>query len=149
MTHVRSTIRHAFTEVLGSGLDTERFEVLGRRAAMRNRVDAESLVDVRFGEVAVTQETMGDMRTHTATLMIRVQHEGTEENLDDLLDEDEVLVCALIDNHDWSSLLEEEPELQQISFARDAESEVAVGVIILQFRVEYRIDKRDPETVRT
>ena len=148
MTHVRTIIRQRFISVLTDALPAAAYEVLGAREGKRNRTTTESLVDVRFGDIAVSADTMGKNRDHIAQLMIRVQTEGTEETLDDLLDENEVQVCRAVYNIDWSQLLSDEPELQQISFLRDAETETAIGVIIMQFQIEYRIDKRNPETIK-
>ncbi len=127
------------------------YDVLGARASKRNRKQGgpDALVDVRFTDITVEQTTMGDERMNTGTLLIRVQRKAPEENLDDLLEEDEVRIMALINAFNWLSLLEQEPELVQITFARDGESEDTIGVLILRLTVEYRIDKNNPEVVRT
>lgn len=151
MTHVRTTIRQRFISVLEQGLSPMTYDVLGARTSKRNRKQGgpDALVDVRFIDITVEQTTMGDERMNTGTLLIRVQREAPEENLDDLLDEDEVRVMALINAFNWLTLLEQDPELVQITFARDGESESTIGVLILRLTVEYRIDKNNPEVVRT
>lgn len=147
--HIRSTIRQAIVNLLDAELPTSPYVVMGARLSKRNREgDGLAMVDARFADVAVTQQTMGNDRLHTASLMIRVQREGDEETIDDDLDADELAITGILNRFDWSSLLEDDPELTQISFAYDTESEVTIGVLVLRFTVEYRIDKNDPETVR-
>ena len=67
----------------------------------------------------------------------------------DLLDQDEVNITAAIEGVDWSSLLEEDPELKAVSWADDADGEMPVGMIVLRYDIEYRIAKNDPETMRS
>ena len=149
MTHVRTIIRQAIVNLLDAELPTSPYVVLGARLSKRNRTgEGLAMVDARFADVAVTQQTMGDDRLHTASLLIRVQREGDEETIDDDLDADEVAITGILNGFDWSNLLEDDPELTQISFAYDTESEATIGVLVLRFTVEYRIDKNDPETVR-
>lgn len=147
--HIRSTIRQTIRDLLDAELPTSPYVVMGARLSKRNREgDGLATVDVRFADVAVTQQTMGDDRLHTASLMIRVQREGDEETIDDDLDADELVITGILNRFDWSSLLEDDPELTQINFGYDTESEATIGVLVLRFTVEYRIDKNDPETVR-
>lgn len=148
MTHVRTTIRQTFNAVLEGALSSEDYTILGTRTSKRNRDDAAS-VRVNFTEVNVTANSMGDDRTHTGTLMVRVQRAADEADLDDLLDLDEARVTDAIFNYDWSDLLEEDPELRQITFDRSDETDVTIGQIALQFIVEYRINKLNPNLVRS
>jgi hypothetical protein len=150
MTHVRTTIRQTVARLLETKLPSTGYDVIGTRASKRNRraIDQDAVVDVRITDVAVTAQGMNDLRLHTATLMIQVTREGNEETLDDLLDQDEVLVIRAMSQFDWMRLLETDPELTQITFARDGESDVAIGAIMLRYTVEYRISKYNPETVR-
>jgi hypothetical protein len=150
MTHVRTTIRQTVCQLLGTKLPNTGYNVLGTRTSKRNRsaIDQDAVVDVRITDVAVTAQGMNDLRLHTATLVIQVTREGKEETLDDMLDQDEVLVTQAMSQIDWTRLLETDPELTQITFARDGESDVAIGAIMLRYTVEYRISKNNPETVR-
>lgn len=147
MAHVRTQIRQAFKDVLVDALEDE-YDVFASRKYKLNITDR-PMVDMRFASVDITAQTMGDLRTHTGSLFIRVQRTATEEDMDDLLDQDEVNVTAAIESVDWSSLLEEDPELKAVSWADDADGEVPVGMIVLRYDIEYRIAKNDPETMRS
>lgn len=148
MTHLRTTIRQTFRDVLESALSSEEYIVLGTRTSKRNRTK-ENVIDVRFTEIDVSQNSMGDDRTHMATLMIRVYRPGDEEVLDDLMDLDEVRITGAVYNYDWSQLLEDEPELKRISFEREDTTDETLGVLVLQFAVEYRINKLNPNLMRS
>lgn len=148
MTHLRTTIRQTFRDVLESALSPEEYVVVGTRTSKRNRTD-ESVIDVRFTEIDVSQNSMGDDRTHMSTLMIRVYRSGDEAVIDDLLDLDEARVTGAVYNYDWSRLLEDEPELKRISFEREDTTDETVGVLVLQFSVEYRINKLNPNLMRS
>lgn len=148
MAHVRTQIRDAIKEILTDQLPAGEYVVFASRKYARNHDSGKALVDIRFLNVNVTQETMGDDRTHAASLYVRVQRSDAEETLDDALDQDEVLITAVIEQYDWSDLLEADPELVQVNFTQDADSGSALGAIILRYDVEYRIDKTNPEIVR-
>jgi esterase/lipase superfamily enzyme len=147
MAHVRTQIRDAFKAVLVAALDAD-YDVFASRKYKLNMVDR-PMVDMRFASVDITAQTMGDLRTHTGSLFIRVQRMATGDDIDDLLDQDEVNVTAAIEAVDWSSLLEEDPELKAVSWADDADGEVPIGMIVLRYDIEYRIAKNDPETMRS
>lgn len=147
MAHVRTQIRQAFKHALIDALDGE-YDVFASRKYKLNITDR-PMVDMRFASVDIAAQTMDDLRTHTGSLFIRVQRTATEEDMDDLLDQDEVNVTAAIESVDWSSLLEEDPELKAVSWADDADGEVPVGMIVLRYDIEYRIAKNDPETMRS
>jgi hypothetical protein len=148
MTHLRTIIRQTFRDVLESSLSSEEYVVVGTRTSKRNRTD-ETVIDVRFTEIDVSQNSMGDDRTHMGTLMIRVYRSGDEAVIDDLLDLDEARVTGAVYNYDWSQLLEDEPELKRISFEREDTTDETVGVLVLQFSVEYRINKLNPNLMRS
>ena len=148
MTHLRTTIRQTFRDVLESALSPEEYVVVGTRTSKRNRTD-ESVIDVRFTEIDVSQNSMGDDRTHMGTLMIRVYRSGDEAVIDELLDLDEARVTGAVYNYNWSRLLEDEPELKRISFEREDTTDETVGVLVLQFSVEYRINKLNPNLMRS
>ena len=147
MAHVRTLIRQAFKDALVDALEGE-YDVFASRKYKLNMTDR-PMVDMRFVSVDITAQTMGDLRTHKGSLFIRVQRMATGDDMDDLLDQDEVNVTAAVNAVDWSSLLEEDPELQGVTWADDADGEVPVGMIVLRYDIEYRIDKNDPETVRS
>lgn len=147
MAHVRTQIRNELKTILTDGLPAT-YDVFGSRKYARNHRRGTALVDIRFLNVNISQETMGDDRKHEASFYLRVQRDATEETLDDALDVDEVLLTQIIEAHDWSDLLEEDPELIQVNFADDAESSTPLGSIILRYDVEYRIDKTNPEEVK-
>jgi esterase/lipase superfamily enzyme len=147
MAHVRTQIRDAFKAALVAALDAD-YDVFASRKYKLNMVDR-PMVDMRFASVDITAQTMGDLRTHTGSLFIRVQRMATGDDIDDLLDQDEVNVTAAIEAVDWSSLLEEDPELKAVSWADDADGEVPIGMIVLRYDIEYRIAKNDPETMRS
>jgi hypothetical protein len=147
MAHVRTQIRQAFKDALIDALDDD-YDVFASRKYKLNMVER-PMIDMRFNSVDINAQTMGDLRTHSGRLFIRVQRMATGDDMDDLLDQDEVNVTAAIEAVDWSSLLEEEPELKEVSWADDAEGEVPVGMIVLRYDIEYRIAKNDPETMRS
>lgn len=147
MAHVRTQIRQAFKDALIDALDDE-YDVFASRKYKLNLVER-PMIDMRFNSVDISAQTMGDLRTHSGRLFIRVQRMATGDDMDDLLDQDEVNVTAAIEAVDWSSLLEEEPELKEVSWADDAEGEVPIGMIVLRYDIEYRIAKNDPETMRS
>jgi hypothetical protein len=147
MAHVRTQIRQAFRDALIDALDDD-YDVFASRKYKLNMVER-PMIDMRFNSVEINAQTMGDLRTHSGRLFIRVQRMATGDDMDDLLDQDEVNVTAAIEAVDWSSLLEEEPELKEVSWADDAEGEVPIGMIVLRYDIEYRIAKNDPETMRS
>jgi hypothetical protein len=146
MTHARTTIRHAVIEALAADLPAS-YRVFGSRKYALNRVAGAPVVDVRFAQVNIVQETMGDERRNVGSLLIRVQRDSEETGLDDALDADEVLVVGVMAGIDWSSLLEEQPELTQVVFAEDGQTGRPVGALILRFDVEWRANWNNPETV--
>ncbi|MDK3075143.1 hypothetical protein QO034_18810 [Sedimentitalea sp. JM2-8] len=148
MAHVRTQIREAFKTELAANLPATGYAVFSSRKFKRNHDRAKAIVDIHINNVNISQQTMGDDRTHIASLYIRVQRSDAEDALDDALDNDEVLLTQIIEQRDWSSLLEEEPELVQVNFAEDSDSASAIGAIILRYDVEYRIDKTNPEIAR-
>lgn len=147
MTHVRTQIRHRFRDVIDTHLPQPGYAVFASRKFARNHRQATAIVDISITNVAVSQQTMGDERTHVASLFVRVQRSAKEDSLDDLLDADEVLITEAIEQTEWDDLLEEEPELVEILFAEDSDSENTVGAIMLRYDVEYRIDKTNPQLV--
>jgi hypothetical protein len=147
MAHVRTQIRQAFKDALIDALDDD-YDVFASRKYKLNMVER-PMIDMRFNSVDINAQTMGDLRTHSGRLFIRVQRMATGDDMDDLLDQDEVNVTAAIEAVNWSSLLEEEPELKEVSWADDAEGEVPIGMIVLRYDIEYRIAKNDPETMRS
>lgn len=147
MAHVRTQIRQAFKDALIDALDDD-YDVFASRKYKLNMVER-PMIDMRFNSVEINAQTMGDLRTHSGRLFIRVQRMATGDEMDDLLDQDEVNVTAAIEAVDWSSLLEEEPELKEVVWADDAEGEVPIGMIVLRYDIEYRIAKNDPETMRS
>lgn len=147
MSHVRTQIRAAFADALDADLAGD-YDIFASRKYRLN-LTGRPMIDMRFASVDIAAQTMGDLRTHKGALYIRVQRMATEDEMDDLLDQDEVNVTTVIEAADWSSLLEEDPELTQVSFADDAVGETPIGMIVMRYDVEYRIAKTDPETVRT
>ena len=147
MAHVRTQIRRQVKAVLDQHLPTDKYRVFASRKTMTNHLKGKGLVDIRFLNDQTQQpETQSDDRVHIASLYIRVQRTGTEDEIDDALDEDEVLVIRAMEEHDWcGDLLEDTPELTQVNFSDDAESGRILGGIILRFDMEYRIDKTNPE----
>ena len=147
MAHVRTQIRDAFKSALEAGLPPT-YQVFASRKYARNIVDGEAIVDMRFlNDQSQGHEVMGDERTHTGSLYIRVQRSATEDTIDNALDADEVAVVTIIEDYDWSALLEEDPELLQVNVSEDATTAQPIAAIVMRFDVEYRIRKNDPETV--
>lgn len=147
MAHVRTQIRQAFSTALVDALEDD-YDIFASRKYKMN-LSERPMIDMRFNAVDIAAQTMGDLRTHTGSMFIRVQRIATGDDIDDLLDQDEVNVTAVIEAVDWSSLLEEDPELKAVSWADDADGEIPVGMIVLRYDIEYRIAKSDPETMRS
>lgn len=146
MAHVRTQIRDTMASVLTAALGTG-YRVYASRKYPQN-LGAKALIDMRFLNENVDQTTMGDERTRTASLYIRCHRGATEATIDDMLDADEVVIHDAIMAHDWSGLLEEQPELMQVNFSDDAGGGVPIGAIVLRFDLEYRVTQSDLETVR-
>lgn len=146
MAHVRTQIRSAIKDALVAQLGTT-YDVYSSRRYRLNTTDR-PMIDMRISNVDVSQITMGNDRTHIAQLYVRVQRQASESGIDDLLDADEVAVTAVIESIDFSSLLEEDPELKQVVVDDNSDGETVVGMIVLRYDVEYRVLKNDPETVR-
>lgn len=145
MAHVRTQIREAFKDALETSLPAT-YTVFSSRKYARNIVDGEAIVDMKFlNDQSAGHEVMGDERTHVGSLYIRVQRSATEETIDDALDADEIAVVGVVEGHDWSDLLEEDPELLQVNFADDASTSQPIAAIVIRYDVEYRIFKHDPE----
>ncbi len=146
MAHVRTQIRTAITAALDAALG-DTYDIFTSRKYKLNMVPR-PMIDMRFSNVDVTAQTMGDLRTHTASLLVRVQRTATGAEIDDLLDADEVAVTAAMESFDWTALLEDAPELTQVTWADDADGEVPIGMIVMRYTIEYRVVKSDPETAR-
>lgn len=146
MAHVRTQIRAAIQAALQAGLGVD-YDIFASRKYKLNMLER-PMIDLRFGNVDISVQTMGTLRTHNATFFVRVQRMATGDDMDDLLDQDEVRVTAAIEAADFSTLLEQDPELTQVVWADDADGEVPIGMIVLRYDIEYRIAKDDPETVR-
>lgn len=147
MAHVRSQIRAAITAALESSLG-DTYDIFTSRKYKLNIVPR-PMIDMRFSNVDVSAQSMGDLRTHSAALLVRVQRSATGAEIDDLLDQDEVNLTAAMESFDWTALLEDAPELTQVTWADDADGEVPIGMIVMRYAIEYRVAKSDPETARS
>ena len=146
MAHVRTQIRDTMASVLTAALPAT-YRVYASRKYPQN-LGAKALIDMRFLNENIEGTTMGDERTRTASLYIRCHRGAAETELDNLLDADEVAISDAIMDHDWSALLEEQPELVQVNFTDDASGGTVIGAIVLRFDLEYRVSQFDLETVR-
>ena len=146
MAHVRTQIRNAMASVLTAALGSG-YNVYSSRKYPQN-LGTKALIDMRFLNENIEQTTMGDERTRTASLYVRCHRGASETTIDNLLDADEVFIHDAIMDHDWSALLEEQPELVQVNFTDDASGGTVIGAIVLRFDLEYRVSKFDLETVR-
>jgi len=147
MAHVRTQIREQFKTVIETALPSAGYDVFASRRYARNDTGKATVDMAISNDQTQAREVMGDARIHIASLYIRVQRGAQETLLDDLLDADEVAVVEAVAAHDWSGLLEEDPELVQVNFTESDETGVAFGGIILRYDIEYRINKDDPETI--
>lgn len=153
MPHVRTQIRAAFKAALEAHAGASGYTVYASRKYALNVADGHGYVDLMISndQTEVGQSTMGltrKARIHTASVYLRVQRSADSDDLDDLLDVDEVFIVEAVAAYDWTSLLEEEPELIQVNFADSNDSRgVAVGTIVMRFDVLYRINYDAPETV--
>jgi len=152
MAHVRTQLREAFKDVLTAALPSNEYRIFASRKSALNHISDIATVDMRFlndqtrqGETMRRDDTYA--RIHIPSLYIRVQCSATEETIDNVLDAHEVRIVAAIEAHDWSDLLEEEPELVQTNFSDDGTTGRILGAIVLRYDLEYRINKNDPEQV--
>ena len=146
MSHVRTQIRNAMASVLETALGSG-YLVYASRKYPQN-LGKKALIDMRFQNENIEQTTMGDERTRTASLYVRCHRGAPEVEIDNLLDADELVIFDAIEAHDWSDLLEEQPELVQVNFSDDASGGTSIGAIVLRYDLEYRVSKSDLETVR-
>lgn len=145
MQHVRTLIRQRFREALVSRLPEETHRIFSGRISMVNHDETRTLVDIIFDEDnTLPREVMGPERVHVATFLIRIQLSAPDEQIDEAMDYQETLVVSAIECADFSDMLEEHPELTQASFFSDASSSLTMGLLVLRYNVEYRIDKREP-----
>jgi hypothetical protein len=145
MAHVRTQIRTLAKSILEENLPDNYRVFSSRKSAINHRSDS-VLVDMAFNnDQTREEETMNDYRVRIASLQIRIQRSGSEEELDDLLDQDEVRIINAFNQGDWSSLLEEPPEQIQAQFLSGPEGGNILGALVLRFDLEYRIDRTDPE----
>lgn len=145
MTHARTQIRAEFKTVIAAV--SSDWDVHASRKYAKNVDPDRVLVDITILNENIEQETMGDERIRQASLYVRVQTVAPEEDIDDILDTYEVSVLDAVGAHDWSALLEEDPELMQVNFSDDADGGYVIAAIILRFDVEYRVGLYDPETL--
>lgn len=141
MSHVRTQIRQAVANVLANQLPG--FDVFASRKNARNALP-NPMIDMRFLNENIDQDTMGPERRRTSSLYIRVQRLLNEETIDDALDADEVLINTALLSADWTGLLEDDPRLMQVNWSDDP----PVYAIVLRYDVEYRVRINDLETVR-
>lgn len=152
MVHVRTQLRQRFKAVLDGALPSSDYRVYASRKSALNHVSNLTTVDMKFlndqtQQASVMDRRNGDQpRTHVASLYVRVQRSADETLLEAELDADEVLIVNAVDAHDWSDILEEEPELVQVNFSDDGSAGRTLGAIVLRYDLEYRINKHDPET---
>lgn len=151
MTHVRKQVREAFKTALENYLDAS-YTVYASRKSPKNFDPDETVIDMRImNDQTRMQETMTtstqDARVHVASVYVRVQKTGREDEIDDLLDDDEVKIVAAIETFNWEGLLEQPPEIVQVNFSDDAEGAYVLGAMVVRIDVEYRISRDDPETV--
>lgn len=150
MTHVRTQIRHRIKQALDDELP-QNYRVFASRKYPRSVVAGQPIVDMRISnDETLDQETQGTDRDHEASLFIRVQRNGLEESIDDLLDTDEVLVVKALQTVLWGDLLEDQEVLEpnNVSFDDNAQGNEVVSSIIIEFKIIFRIDFTDPETAK-
>lgn len=143
--HVRSDIRNQIRDVIAAAMPGA--DVFASRKTARN-VLTRPLVDMRFLNVNIDHDTMGTSRRHVASLYIRVQRTASEDLIDNLLDADEVVINTALLAHNWTGLLEEDPELKQSNWSDTNEGGQLIGVIVIRYDIEYRVSQDDLETVR-
>jgi hypothetical protein len=153
MSHIRTQLREAFKSAIEAHDGANGYAVFAARKHKWNAKTDVALVDMMISnDQSQPGSTMGSsrhMRHHIASLYIRVQRNAASDELDDALDADELFVVEAVMGHDWTSLLEEEPELTQVNFTDSNDSAgLPVGTIVIRFDVRYRIDRRDPETAQ-
>ena len=146
MAHVRTEVRNAIRAVLVTAMPGA--DVFASRKTARN-VLSRPLIDMRFLNVNVDHDTMGDSRRHVASLYIRVQRTAAEDQIDNLLDADEVVINTALLAHDWTGLLEEDPELKQTNWSDSSEGGQLIGAIVIRYDIEYRVSQANLETVRS
>jgi hypothetical protein len=149
MVHVRTQIRTLAKQALEAELDPLVYTVFSSRTYRRNTSSGKALVDIQFtNDQQQEPATQGSDRDHVASLYVRVQRYGHENEIDDQLDQDELNVVAALNTVDWSNILEMTERLEplQVNFADDESGAEIIAALIIRFDLDYRIDLDNPET---
>ena len=145
MTHVRTQIRESLREVLALSLPD--FDVYSSRKYAKNIGDR-PMIDMRFLNENIDNETMGTERRRVSSLYVRVQRAAVETEIDDLLDEDEICVNDVVMSDWWEGLLTEPPEQMQVNWSDSDQGGMIIGSIVLRYDIEYRVTQTNIETTR-
>lgn len=144
MPHVRTQIRAAVKAVLETALPSHRcFQ--GRRYKI-NAVEL-PMVDMRFLNENSDYEGMGDVMDHDASLYIRVARQGSDDDIDDLLDADGVAVEEALRGNRLGGLVKD-CVLKQTNFTDDADGDKPIADMVLRFDITYRTSDADVQTAR-
>lgn len=143
MPHLRKQIRDRMRDVIAIAMPGAT--VTSGHYHSRNLSPADVLIDVFALNERVELETMSDdRRTHETTFALRVQRVA-EDGVDDLLDEDELDIRAAIFGTIWTDILLEDPEIEEVQFARATNNEsAAIAALALRVVVTYRALKDNP-----
>ena len=147
-THIRTKIRKEVKALLDGKLG-EDYKVYSSKMSSVNHDATRALVDMHFQndqtrQISTLTNSGDERRNHVVSLYFRVQRSGIDEQLADLLDLDEVRVIEAIYGYDWLHLLEDMPELVQVTFSDDGTAGRTLGIIVLRLDLEYCINKFNP-----
>lgn len=151
--HARVQIRRFTKEILVASLKpSENYDIFSSRKSAVNHDPGTTLIDMQILNDQVRQDEVlcvddGQPDIHVASLYVRIQKSGPEDDIDDLLDSEAAKVEQALLMHNWEGLLEEPPELIQTNFSSASEGGVVLASLSLRFDMEYRIYQHDPYTI--
>lgn len=145
MAHVRQQIRDAFAVALRAALPSHTVF-----SARRYTVNADSLpmLDMKFLNENSQYAMQGTALDRTASLYLRVTHEGPEDDIDGTLDDVAVTIEHAIDAEDRFDGLLIDIMLMQTNFTDSGDGDKPLAELVLRYDVVYRTETSDVETAK-
>lgn len=145
MSHVRQQIREAFRAVLDVALPDHTVY-----SARRYSLNAKHLpaVDMKFLNENAEFITMGDRQDRTASLYIRVTHQASDADIDNVLDSVAITTEHAIAQAGRMGGLLIDIGLMQTNFTDSADGDKPLAELVLRYDVVYRVSVTDVETAK-
>lgn len=142
MSHVRQQIREAFKTALDAALPDHTVF-----SARRYAINAKSLpvVDMKFLNENAEFITIGDRQDRTASLYIRVTHQASDDDIDDVLDNVAITIEHAVAAEGRFDGLLIDIGLMQTNFTDSADGDKALAEVVLRYDVAYRVRVDDVE----